>query len=525
MSELAELSAKEDSLKKRYFFKLFANIFGLLISLVSQAVIPRGLGPKAYGDFSFLTSFFNEVIGFLDMGTSIGFFTKLSRRPGEFGLVSFYFYFSIATSCLMILFAFLAQVSGAGGYLWPGQQSGYIYLAVLWGILTWFSQVFNKMADAYGVTVSAELARLFQKGVGMILILVLFLTGHLTLGTYFIYNYILLFMLIGVFAFVIERDGHSFKRSWRLSRSTIVEYVREFYGFSHPLLTYALIGLFVGVFDRWLLQLYGGSIQQGFYGLSYQIGTICFLFTSAMAPLLMREFSIAFGNRDIKAMAQLFRRYIPLLYAVAAFFACFVAVQADNVVGIMGGENYGAAVIAVMIMAFYPIHQTYGQLSGSIFYATGQTALYRNIGVSFMLLGLPITYLMIAPSNRMGLALGATGLAVKMVLQQFVAVNVQLYYNSKFLHLKFHRYFGHQILCIGAFSALALVSRFIVGLAHDFSTKPLPSFIVAGSIYLMLVGVVGYCLPVLFGISKSDISSIKEVCIKRVTAYLKGKTC
>jgi len=84
-------SLKEASLKKRYFAKLSTNLIGLGIGLITQAVIPRGLGPKAYGDFSFLSSFFIRVVGFLDMGTSIGFYTKLSQRQQDFGLVSFYF--------------------------------------------------------------------------------------------------------------------------------------------------------------------------------------------------------------------------------------------------------------------------------------------------------------------------------------------------------------------------------------------------------------------------------------------------
>ncbi|GAH85102.1 unnamed protein product, partial [marine sediment metagenome] len=66
---------KEDSLKKRYFFKLCANLIGLPISIVIQSIIPRGLGPSAYGDFTFLTNFFTKVTGFFDAGTSIAFYT------------------------------------------------------------------------------------------------------------------------------------------------------------------------------------------------------------------------------------------------------------------------------------------------------------------------------------------------------------------------------------------------------------------------------------------------------------------
>ena len=77
-----------DSLKKRYFAKLSANFAGFAMSLVTEAIVPRGLGPRAYGNFSFLSNFFTQVVGMLDMGTSTCFYTKLSRRQQEFGLVS-----------------------------------------------------------------------------------------------------------------------------------------------------------------------------------------------------------------------------------------------------------------------------------------------------------------------------------------------------------------------------------------------------------------------------------------------------
>ena len=84
----------EDSLKKRYLFKLSTNLIGLVTGVGTYAIIPRGLGPILYGNFSFLTNFFQQIVNFFDMGTSMCFYTKLSQRQKEFGLVSFYLYFS-----------------------------------------------------------------------------------------------------------------------------------------------------------------------------------------------------------------------------------------------------------------------------------------------------------------------------------------------------------------------------------------------------------------------------------------------
>lgn len=499
-----------DSLKNRYLSKLFANLIGLAISLVTAGIIPRGLGPRAYGDFHFLSNFFTQIIGFLNMGTSIGFYTKLSQRQQDFGLVSFYLVFTGIVSLLLIIFVGSIHVTGAYTTLLPDQIPFYIYLAAVWGILTWFVQVLNKMADAYGVTVTSEIAKIIQKGFGLVLILALFFLNQLNLTHFFFYHYFILIFLALAFVWVMERSGHSLRRNWKMTFAQIRAYTKEFYNYSHPLFVYALVGLIVGILDRWLLQFFSGSVEQGFYGLSYRIGAICFLFTGAMTPLITREFAIAFDKKDITEMARLFRRYIPMLYAIAAYFACFIAVQADKVTFIIGGEKFQHAALAVMIMAFYPIHQTYGQLSGSVFYATGQTALYRNIGVTFMLVGLPVTYFLIAPPEKFGLDAGATGLAIKTVLLAFITINVQLYFNAKFLKLSFWRYVGHQIFSVGCLFVVAIVVTFGVDKIPGLGKSMIPSFLIAGFLYTLMVIGLAYFVPVVFGIKREDVQFLKS---------------
>lgn len=505
----------KDSLEKRYFFKLSTNLITLALSFVTAGIIPRGLGPGFYGDFNFLKNFFAQIVGFLDMGTSICFYTKLSQRQGESGLVRFYLYFSGIIILFVLGFVVLASSTSIYTRLWPGQKVFYIYLAAGMGITGWIVQVFYKISDAYGLTVSVELAQICQTFLGVILILLLYFTYQLNLANYFYYHYIILLFFGMALIWIIQRNGYSLKKGSSLNLPQIRQYLREFYSYSHPLFIYALVGLVVGILDRWLLQVFSGSIQQGFYSLSYQIGTICFLFTSAMTPLIMREFSIAFSRDDIKHMAVLFRRYIPMLYSIAAYFSCFIAVQADKVVHIFGGSSFDKAALAVSIMAFYPIHQTYGQLSGSLFYATGQTGLYRNIGVSLMLISLPVTYFLIAPPEKMGLNIGANGLAGKMVLFQFIGVNIQLYYNAKFLNLSFWKYLGHQILSVGFLLLITIIARFGVDYILGLRDSIILSFLLGGFVYTLMVICLVFYLPIIFGLKREDIQLLTRVCISK----------
>lgn len=508
-----------DTLRKRYFYKLFTNLIGLLIGFGTAAIIPRGLGPKAYGDFNFLTNFFNQITGFLDMGTSIGFYTKLSQRQREFGLVSFYIYFSLIISVLVLFFVFVSNSISIHKTLWPDQQMFFVWLAAILGFLAWFLQVFTKILDAYGLTVPTEKARILQKILGLVAILILFVFQQIKLTQFFIYQYCIVIFLLVAFIRVSEKSGFSFRQDWKLPMLQIKKYTKEFYKYSHPLFIYALIGLIVGILDRWLLQLYSGSVQQGFYSLSYNIGAICFLFTSAMTPLLMREFAVLYGKNDMQEMARLFRRYIPMLYSIAAYFSCFIAVQAEKVIYIFGGKGFKGAIMAVTIMSFYPIHQTYGQLSGSVFYATGQTGLYRNIGITMMLLGLPMTYLLIAPKNKWGLDMGAEGLAVKMIAIQFIGVNVFLYFNSRFLKLSFWKYFAHQIICVGSLLLMAFLSLNVVKYFH-ISSNIVINFLLNGIIYTTSVAALIYFVPSLFGLARKDIHAVFQRLSKGIRGWI-----
>lgn len=259
-------------------------------------------------------------------------------------------------------------------------------------------------------------------------------------------------------------------------------------------------------------------MQQGFFGLSYQIGAACFLFTGAMTPLLTREFSVASYENDLKKMAILFRRYIPLLYSVAAYFSCFIAVQAGNIIDIMGGNEYKGAILALVIMAFYPIHQTYGQLSGSVFYAMGQTKQYRNIGVFFALIGVPVTYFLIAPKDKLGIDAGAMGLAVKTVVLQIVAVNVQLYYNTRVLRLSFGRYLGHQIVSVVCMLIMAFIATKCVLLITGPENSAVLNFFFSGILYTLSVLVLLKKLPIIFGLKSKDVQSV----INKITGLMKS---
>lgn len=290
-------------------------------------------------------------------------------------------------------------------------------------------------------------------------------------------------------------------------------HAKDFFDYSSPLIVYGLAGFLTAIAERWLLQRFAGSAEQGFYGLSFRIGTICFMFTGALTPLLMREFSRAFGDKDIAQIRYLFQRYIPCLYTLAAYFAIFVAIQAEKVSYILGGGEFEGATMAICIMAFYPLHRTYGQLSSSLFYATDQTRLYRNIGVTAMLFSLPLTYFLIGPKSGLALDLGSTGLAIKMVVLQFAVVNLHLWYNTRYLKISFGKYIFHQffviiVLTLGAWT-VSYLTDWLVGNIWI-------SFFISGAIYTFITALSIILCPFLIFMTHSELQDYFRRIVNRL---------
>ncbi|MDC0553778.1 hypothetical protein OAO25_00970 [Flavobacteriaceae bacterium] len=509
------------SLKKRYFAKLSTNIVGLLFGLITFALIPRGLGPVAYGDFSFLTVFFLQLIPFITFSTSIGFFTKLAQRQEEFGLVSFFGRIIIIGFTILFVFIFVIQLFDLTIFIWPDQQFKFIVMAFFYTLLTFAVDFLTQISDARGITVSTEIAKLFQKFLGFLLVLGLFYSEYLNLTNFFYYHFLILLLLIIVLVIILKQSGFSIFQSWHLDTLQMKKYFQEFYDYSKPLFLYSLITVLVGLLDRWLLQKYGGSVQQGFFAFAFKVGAICFLFSGAMTSIITREFAISFKKKDLAGMRSLFRRYIPLIYSITAFISCFVAVQAKEIILIIGGEEFSGALMPMIIIAFYPIHQTYGQLSSSVFYASGETKTYSTIGFFLKLSSLPILYFTLAPPELMGLNMGATGLAIKFILLQFIGVNVYLYYNSKFLNLNFIKYFMHQLICIGALITLSILAKLVIGEIEIIRLNNILFILISGILYFIFSFFLMLISPKIFGLYKSDIYKCIIFIKHRVKTYSK----
>lgn len=498
----AEARPAQPSLARRYMGKLIANIATIPVYLIMEAVLPRALGPQAYGNFNFSTSVFTQLTGFLDMGTSTCFYNALSRRQYEMPLVAFYGRVSALVFLVTMLAGLLLFIPELGDMLLPDVPLWYAPLAAFYGFLLWGTRVVRSMNDALGLTVPGEMLRSGVNLLGGLLVLALFWLGGLNAGSLFGLQYLMLGGIVIGCLVIMRRSWSNIDLS--LTRDQRLAYTREFSDYSMPLFVQALLSALALSAERWVLQWFDGSTQQGYFALSQRVSAACFLFVSAMTPLIMRELAIAWGRDDRAHMGRLLTRFAPLLFGIAAWFSCFTAIEAPVLVQIFGGAEFAAALIPVQIMALYPAHQAYGQLASSVFHATGRTTTLRNLAFVEHFGGFVLVWLLVAPQHLLGMGLGATGLALKTVITQFIMVNLLFWLASRIIPLDFLRNLLLQGLILGSFLGLAQLCQFTTGLYLFDEAHQVFRFFFSGVLYSFLsLGLVITC-PWLFGCSRQD---------------------
>ena len=288
-----------------------------------EAILPRALGPAMYGNYSFCHQLFSSSCSlFLDMGTSTCFYNALSRRQSETGLISFYMRLSLLIAVISLLIAGAMQVPLVGNWLMPDVPLWLAPLAAIWAFLTWWGRVLRSMNDAVGATVQSEMVRTVVSLSAVFLLIGLFLLDWLNIFSLFGQQYAMLGVTALGYWIVTRRHwercygGPDATFCLRLSADSNKAYRHEFFTYSHPLFVQALLIFLMAAAERWLLQWFDGSAEQGYFALGHKVCLACLMFVSAMTPLVMRELSIAWGQRDLQLMGRLVNRFAPLIYAV-----------------------------------------------------------------------------------------------------------------------------------------------------------------------------------------------------------------
>ena len=465
-------------------------------------LIAKWLGPNDYGRLSFLLAVFIGLRTFLDLGTSSAFFTFLSEKEQNLKFILIYWLWLLIQLIVPLLVIGLLMPESLVKLLWQGEEK---YLIILALVSTYFQYniwpITMQMAESKRETAKIQILNVLVVLVHLIIMVFLWTTGSLSISSILIVSLFEWFIasIFSVLIYIKSTEVNSLKADNNISIKTII---LMYWNYCKPIIPPLFIG-FIAVFsERWMLQFWGGSVQQALFSVADQFAVVVLLAATAILRILWKEFSDTYAKKDFERLKSTYTKSSRLIFFSCALIAGFSIPWSEDFILIILGKDYIGSVTPLMIMFLFPPYQAMGQLNGALLLATSKTKIYGFVSIIEMSFGLALAYILLAPTNTIipGFSLGANGLAIKIV----VAVLLQASLHSYFINrvFKWDLNFSFLIYVLPILIFLGFISKFLVDYFFYFGV------FVNAPLALLIFLILNYYLislfPSVLGLSKSE---------------------
>ena len=467
------------SIQKRFSFSFLSNVVKGVALFLTSALIARGLQPEMYGTYAFLLTVAVSVCSLLDMGVSKAFYTFISKKAQSKSFFMYYFLwmlvqFLVAVSCIYVIIP-----DSLISIVWKGNSkelAALSFIAVFFQVHVW--QVISHIGESLRKTYRIQSLNVAIAALHLILIFIVYWLGVMQLRTIYYLIIVEFILAIGVSYVILKVNFSSLIK-------TPSEYFRQYWVYCKPLIPYVWLGVLSEFADAWLLQHYGGSIEQAYYSVAVQFSLVSLMATTSILKILWKEVAEANENGDKQKIYQVYDKATHILFVFSAVVSGFLIPWANEILTLLFGSAYVGGVVVMSIMLLYPIHQSLGQIVGVMFMALEMTKVYVIINSVILISGIITAYFILAPSDAIvpGFGLASNGLALKMVLLQIIGVNLSMWWlkkNNKLPHNLLFQFLSMSLfLILGYLVYLLINSVFLIGFAI---------------IFQMLIALIIYCL-------------------------------
>ena len=502
------------SIRSRFLFSVGTNFFRSLLSFITGVLLARLLGPESYGNMAFLLGSFAGILSLLNMGSSSAFFTFMSQRTRSRKFVlSFFLWVAIQLITTLIAIGLLFPVHWIEN-IWLGQELSLVLLAFLaifmqgtvWSVIQQAGESQKRTYWVQSVGLGVTLVHLLS-------VIFLWLLGWI--GLYAIFIAILIEYFVAAII-VHKKYTYNSDEQAEIIKEPEEKIFKKYLKYCLPLIPYSWVTFAYIFVDRWLLQYYSGSVEQAYYAVAAQLAAIALIFTASIMRIFWKEISEAQTKGDSERVSRLYKKVSRLLFFVSSVITGFLIPWSKVIISNILGENYEGGVLTLAIMLVYPVYQSMGQIGGTMLYAAEKVSIQSVVGIFFMIASMIATYWVLAPSSAVvaGLGLASEGLAMKMVVMQFIQVNIIAYIIARIWNWPFDWIYQPVGLlgCIGLGWIVNVgVTNLIGGIFPWFV-----SFLVSGIFYIFLVVILVYIMPWLIDMTRRELYSSVDMGFKKL---------
>ncbi|MBL8089815.1 MAG: oligosaccharide flippase family protein [Anaerolineales bacterium] len=497
-----------ESVRRRYIATLFTQFIQLIATIITSGIVPRALGPAAFGNYNFLLNTASTIRSFLDPSANQAFFTFSSQQRQSGSLTKTY--------ALLLLFQIVIVFGLIGiltflqstNLLWPHQALDQILWVTILEWCLFVTASLRQLGDSKGLTVRTQAIVLMTAFINIVGLLGLNYFEILNFYTYVWLNLFTTFLIglvLGYWLLIVNRtltwDGNL--------TENVSRYINRWWAYASPLILLEYYKPIVAYLGIYLLQRWYGSVEQGNFALATKWSALVLVFTSSALSIFWREIANAMANGEQERATRTYYKFTNFLFFVALVLCAWLSFTSHLLVDILVGDEYQAAIPVLALMAFYPLQQTYGQINTAALKGAEKTKQIRDVGILISIPDVALSYFLLASPNAPlpGLNLGAMGVAIRMVIYGLISVQAYEWMSHRTFGLNYFSTLIQKLsvvvlVFLSAWLALTKVSEILA----TFNIAPLIIFIISTIIYFIAIATIALFKPNLLGIGKDEMN-------------------
>ena len=489
------------SVRRRLSLSLAGNVVRGLVTVASATYVAKWLGPEEYGRFAFLLVTTLAITRLSDFYISSCFFTLISEKQRSVRYFHVYWGWCLLQIVILTFLIWTVFPDALHSMVWGEEPRFLVLLALLASFMqhtAWLSA--SQIAEAQRKTWLAQLVSVALVVLHFVLIIILSETDvSPILGLYF-----LMLMVYGAGSIVLALSYE--KEPETNQRESYAAIIRELVTLALPMLPMLILGIAHEFLDRWLLQIWGGAVQQGIFSIAFQYSTIVGLVTVSLLRVFWKEIAEAVSLEHFEEAGEFFHQLSKLLLLGSAIVCFFILPWGESVIVLLLGDDYSAFYPTFLVLMLYPVFGGISQLSATFLLAAKHTVQAGLFGAANLLLGILGGFWVLAPPSvfEFGLQSGSFGLGIKLVL-----VQVCYYYLMTGWILREYKWgykiFRHQIVVLFVVACASSVAFYISNSVFSEKLDDLYLIMVGGLIFLILMICIIFVAPTIAGTDRREL--------------------
>ena len=502
----------------RYIYTLLSTTGRIALTVITSVIVPNTLGPKVMGTIAFGQVIVQNLRGLFDFNISSTFFNLSAAKHQSGGLTRLLAKIILFQVVISVIILFLLCFTKAGNNVVQGTSFLILLLLLFIEWALYLTNLTNQLGDTKGISKWSQILILISNLIMTSVLVALAILKTLTVYSFLITT--LIFGFLNFFSIAAYLYKIHYETIWvKVGQENLKNFLKSVFKISVPLTIASYYGMGIEFFERFLIQYEYGPEEQSYYYIALKWTGIVIILMSSSLQIFWQSLVKKFAEGDLKAAGDIYRRLDGLLFYIIVTFALIWSFVGKEMISVLLGKDFSNAGKILVVMAFYPIAQVFGQIGTTFAIASGRSKDIMLTNLISSTVGLVISYFLLIPKSAFipGLGLGGFGLAIKTAIFGFISVQPITFLNCRYLSISYSKIMLQKVkiflFLFAILMVLTLIGNFFLAVVPVLFLS-----IVKAIFFALAAAALLFMKPAFCGVNKNDLEKLKNnSLIKRVS--------